>query len=314
MWNSLVLLSFTKFHSYLSPFLGYGHIAPATDAGRIITILYSIVGIPLCLIVLADLGKLFTKFLKFLWSFVRRFYYTGSCRKIRRTSPVRTLEEKLKNMDKRKEGETAAAPAEPQESNGHVVDADPGYVVDDDFNLPPFVAIAIVFIYIFLGALMYRQWENWTYLEAFYFIFISVSTIGFGDVLPEHPNYFLVSSLYVFIGLALVSMVINVLIEFFSKTLDEAKRKMEQVSKTIGISLDDGIEAETANVTTAQQTNAQLDPKAGKESAPVSSIETLVLTSTNVSKMIAKNPAPSTDTESLEDTIQDEIPSCIVHV
>ncbi len=36
---------------------GYGHIAPATTGGRIACMLYSIIGIPLCLIVLADIGK-----------------------------------------------------------------------------------------------------------------------------------------------------------------------------------------------------------------------------------------------------------------
>jgi len=40
------------------------------------------------LILLADFGKLFTRGIKFLWAFVRRVYYTGSCRKVRRTVPV----------------------------------------------------------------------------------------------------------------------------------------------------------------------------------------------------------------------------------
>ncbi len=33
---------------------GYGHIAPATTGGRIACMLYSIIGIPLCLIALMD--------------------------------------------------------------------------------------------------------------------------------------------------------------------------------------------------------------------------------------------------------------------
>lgn len=40
------------------------------------------------LIVLADFGKLFTRGIKFLWAFVRRVYYTGSCKKVRRTVQV----------------------------------------------------------------------------------------------------------------------------------------------------------------------------------------------------------------------------------
>lgn len=69
-------------------FSGYGHIAPSTDTGRFITIVYAIFGIPIFLILLADFGKMFTRGIKFLWAFVRRLYYTGSCRKVRRTAPV----------------------------------------------------------------------------------------------------------------------------------------------------------------------------------------------------------------------------------
>ncbi|XP_043526717.1 trichohyalin-like [Frieseomelitta varia] len=68
--------------------IGYGHISPSTNTGRAITIVYAIFGIPMFLIILADFGKLFTRGIKFLWAFVRRLYYTGSCRKVRRTVPV----------------------------------------------------------------------------------------------------------------------------------------------------------------------------------------------------------------------------------
>ncbi|KAF3420816.1 hypothetical protein E2986_10994 [Frieseomelitta varia] len=69
----------------------YGHISPSTNTGRAITIVYAIFGIPMFLIILADFGKLFTRGIKFLWAFVRRLYYTGSCRKVRRTVPVQIL-------------------------------------------------------------------------------------------------------------------------------------------------------------------------------------------------------------------------------
>lgn len=67
---------------------GYGHIAPSTSTGKLITIVYAIFGIPIFLILLADFGKMFTRGIKFIWAFVRRLYYTGSCRKVRRTAPV----------------------------------------------------------------------------------------------------------------------------------------------------------------------------------------------------------------------------------
>lgn len=67
---------------------GYGHIYPATNTGRAITIVYAIIGIPMFLILLADFGKLFTRGIKFLWAYVRRLYYTGSIRRVRKQAQV----------------------------------------------------------------------------------------------------------------------------------------------------------------------------------------------------------------------------------
>lgn len=67
---------------------GYGHISPSTNTGRAVTIIYAIIGIPLFLILLADFGKLLTRCIKFVWAFVRRLYYTGSCRKVRKHSQM----------------------------------------------------------------------------------------------------------------------------------------------------------------------------------------------------------------------------------
>ena len=107
------------------------------------------------------------------------------------------------------------------------------YEVDDNFNLPPIVAITIAFLYTLLGAFMYTLWEKWSYLEAFYFTFISLCTIGFGDVIPAHPKYFLLTSVYLLIGLALLSMVIHVVMESVSVTIDRAREGVVHVGQKI---------------------------------------------------------------------------------
>lgn len=59
------------------------------------------------------------------------------------------------------------------------------FAIDDEFNLPISVAIFILLGYIFVGATLFCFSEDWGFFESFYFVFISMSTIGFGDYVPK---------------------------------------------------------------------------------------------------------------------------------
>jgi hypothetical protein len=42
-----------------------------------------------------------------------------------------------------------------------------------------------MFVYIVAGAVLYNKWEvDWSLTAATYFSFITLSTIGFGDLVP----------------------------------------------------------------------------------------------------------------------------------
>lgn len=110
------------------------------------------------------------------------------------------------------------------------------FEIDDEFNLPISLAIFILVLYIFLGAVVYCFWEGWGFFSAFYFVFISMSTIGFGDFVPKDPICMMVSIVYLVFGLALMSMCINVVQAKLSDTFREASAK---IGATIGLKMDE---------------------------------------------------------------------------
>ncbi|XP_072095770.1 potassium channel subfamily K member 18 [Mobula birostris] len=76
----------------------------------------------------------------------------------------------------------------------------------EKFDVPIIIIIGVVFAYLLFGAGILRIWENWDYLNSFYFYFITITTIGFGDFFPEHPNFLMIVSLLIITGMAIMSM------------------------------------------------------------------------------------------------------------
>lgn len=108
------------------------------------------------------------------------------------------------------------------------------FKIDEEFNLPISIAIFILVLYIVIGAVIYNLWEHWNFFESFYFVFISMTTIGLGDFVPNHPMFMMLSILYLVFGLALMSMCINVVQVKLSDTFKTASRK---IADTVGLQI-----------------------------------------------------------------------------
>ncbi|XP_066581958.1 TWiK family of potassium channels protein 7-like [Prorops nasuta] len=77
-------------------------------------------------------------------------------------------------------------------------------------SLGAFAAIALLFLYLACGAGMFMLWEDdWDFFEGFYFCFVTMTTIGFGDLVPKKPKYTLLCTMYILVGLALTGTIIE---------------------------------------------------------------------------------------------------------
>ncbi|XP_077297053.1 TWiK family of potassium channels protein 7 isoform X2 [Arctopsyche grandis] len=71
-------------------------------------------------------------------------------------------------------------------------------------------AVGFLFLYLAAGAGLFVLWEeDWTFGDGFYFCFVTMTTIGFGDLVPKRPNYMLLCTMYILVGLALTSTIIE---------------------------------------------------------------------------------------------------------
>ncbi|GBP53916.1 Two pore potassium channel protein sup-9 [Eumeta japonica] len=87
--------------------------------------------------------------------------------------------------------------------------------------VPIWLCVVLVASYIVAGTFLFKRWEGWAYLDAAYFCFITLTTIGFGDFVPAQGgggstaavHSIALCSLYLLFGIALLAMAFNLVQE-----------------------------------------------------------------------------------------------------
>ncbi|ESN94959.1 hypothetical protein HELRODRAFT_102762 [Helobdella robusta] len=172
--------------------VGYGNITPQTFYGRLVCIIYALVGTPLMLVFLANIGSIMADVFRFVYV---RVCCCGCLRHRIGSNPGDIA--KLKNEEEYSEDD------------------------DEHISVPITVTMAMITGYIFMGALLFSSWENWSMLQSAYYCFITIATIGFGDVVPgvasmnDTSGQFIMvgAALYLVFGMAIMSMAFNLIQE-----------------------------------------------------------------------------------------------------
>ena len=73
---------------------------------------------------------------------------------------------------------------------------------------PIFIYAAIVIV---IGAALYHWLESWSWLDSFYFVVITLTTIGYGDLHPTTPVTKLITIFYGINGIVMLLLLFDVI-------------------------------------------------------------------------------------------------------
>ncbi|GAB0100449.1 TWiK family of potassium channels protein 18 [Sergentomyia squamirostris] len=219
--------------------IGYGNLIPRTKWGKIATIVYAIIGMPLFLLYLSNIGDILAKSFKWIYAKVclcRICPGVTRRRAARERRKARALTAERDDLpdDYLEDGDVGMV-SNSSVDDGTAVSSEDEVVGDTQTVIVPLTVCVIIMIgYILFGATLFGHWEEWDSLDGSYFCFISLSSIGFGDMVPGFKITgfegtgvelsFILCAIYLLLGMALIAMCFNLMQEQVIHKMQKIRR------------------------------------------------------------------------------------------
>ncbi|XP_068153825.1 two pore potassium channel protein sup-9 isoform X2 [Drosophila tropicalis] len=176
--------------------IGYGHSTPSTVGGKLFTMCYAIVGIPLGLVMFQSIGERVNRLSSYVIKAVR------TSLRCKRT-------------------------------------------VASEVDLIC-VVTTLSSLTIAGGAAAFSRFEGWSYFDSVYYCFITLTTIGFGDMvalqkdnaLNRKPEYVMFALIFILFGLAIVAASLNLLVlRFVTMNTEDERRDEAQAMQALQVAV-----------------------------------------------------------------------------
>ncbi|OAF70513.1 hypothetical protein A3Q56_01724, partial [Intoshia linei] len=185
--------------------IGYGHVTPRTQFGKVFCILFAITGIPMGLVMLQCVGERINTLIMKCIRYANN-YISVHFRKDKKNCIIH------KNVEIKKNS-----------INNKII---------------TIISLSCCLLLITLGGFAFSYFEDWSYIDSCYFCLITLTTIGFGDFVVRYKDNNLKSSLgyysfnliFIFIGLSIVSATMNLLVLRFM-TVNSYEEKLLEIEK-----------------------------------------------------------------------------------
>jgi len=92
-------------------------------------------------------------------------------------------------------------------------------------------ALGLTIGYLGLGVLVFSLWEKWSFLDTFYFVVVTLTTVGYGDQdawMSEGAMFF--CTIYAFCGILLLGTALGIIAAEIMEARDEAIKKAQRLA------------------------------------------------------------------------------------
>jgi voltage-gated potassium channel len=118
-------------------------------------------------------------------------------------------------------------------------------------NADLLTALLVLLILIAFGVWYFQFEEGWTWVDSFYFTVMTITSVGYGDLVPTHDISKIITSFYSLISIPLVIFALGIIAKsYFEERIMRIERRMTEMLTREKVLEEDVEEAMDNKITT----------------------------------------------------------------